>query len=135
MLAAASPAERRRKGMGTRRLTATRYPWMNVRRVDTRVVPTAIVIAACIALRHLRANFSRQDAILLPTVATVLFALIDLAPLGFSNLASPGRRQDGELHRRCADACLGFKPGHERPQFGARQRGVVFDFSDLGSCR
>ncbi|PYQ62243.1 MAG: hypothetical protein DMF58_02310, partial [Acidobacteria bacterium] len=50
------------------------------------IVPAALVLIVCIASRRLRADFSLHDAILLPTVLTTFFALIDLLPVGIDKL-------------------------------------------------
>jgi hypothetical protein len=44
------------------------------------IVPFALAIAACFALRKVDAQFTRRDWILLPTTFTVFLALIDLRP-------------------------------------------------------
>ncbi|HKO55438.1 MAG TPA: hypothetical protein VJ276_06130, partial [Thermoanaerobaculia bacterium] len=45
-------------------------------------IPALVVIAACTLLRNYDAHFSRADAVLLPTIATVWVALLDLTPFG-----------------------------------------------------
>jgi hypothetical protein len=45
-------------------------------------IPAIVVIATCTLLRNYDANFSRADAVLVPTIATVWVALLDLTPYG-----------------------------------------------------
>jgi hypothetical protein len=45
------------------------------------VLPGAAAIAACVAFRRMDARFSRRDAVLLPTIGTLLIALIDYTGL------------------------------------------------------
>jgi hypothetical protein len=45
-------------------------------------IPALLVIVACTLLRRYDANFSRADAVLLPTIATVWVALLDLTTFG-----------------------------------------------------
>jgi hypothetical protein len=47
--------------------------------VTWTIVPTAIGVAACFALRRFDARFTRRDVILIPTTLTVFLALIDVA--------------------------------------------------------
>ena len=48
--------------------------------VTWTIVPTALALVACFALRRFDAQFTRRDVILLPTTLTVFLALIDVAP-------------------------------------------------------
>jgi hypothetical protein len=51
------------------------------------LIPTAAALIALLLLRRVDASFSRQDAILLPTFATVFLAIIDIAPVGMHEQA------------------------------------------------
>jgi hypothetical protein len=49
-------------------------------------LPPALVMVAAVALRSVRANFSRRDVILLPVFASVFLALNDVVPLNFERV-------------------------------------------------
>jgi hypothetical protein len=64
-------------------LIATMWTALLTKAVLWAIVPAAIGVIGAYATRHLRAGFSRRDIILIPTVATVWMALLDLTLLPF----------------------------------------------------
>jgi len=51
-------------------------------------VPTAIAIAAAVALRHFNAEFTRRDVVLIPAGAALWLAVTDISDLGLIRRSS-----------------------------------------------